>query len=85
MMAILASTMIILVYASDLNKDDTYHDVLLSLCGKRAQQLSAISILLTCYGVCVTFLIIIGDQFDRGASNQILIVNQRFTQDNSII
>lgn len=57
--------MFILAYSSDLNKDSTYHDVLLSLCGKRAQQLSAISILLTCYGICITFLIIIGDQFDR--------------------
>ncbi|XP_074605188.1 sodium-coupled neutral amino acid transporter 7-like isoform X2 [Brevipalpus obovatus] len=65
MMLVLAATMIILVYSSDLNNDDTYHDVLLSMCGKRAQQLSAISILLTCYGVCVTFLIIIGDQYDR--------------------
>uniref|UniRef100_T1K0M2 Amino acid transporter transmembrane domain-containing protein n=2 Tax=Tetranychus urticae TaxID=32264 RepID=T1K0M2_TETUR len=83
MMAILASTMIILVYASDLNKDDTYHDVLLSLCGKRAQQLSAISILLTCYGVCVTFLIIIGDQFDRVFASHltecIWYIDRRFT------
>ncbi|RWS09581.1 putative sodium-coupled neutral amino acid transporter 7-like protein [Dinothrombium tinctorium] len=37
----------------------------MSMCGKRAQQLAASSIMLTCYGVCVAFLIIIGDQFDR--------------------
>lgn len=65
MMAILAASMLILVYSSDLNNDSTFHGVLMSMCGKRAQQLSALSILLTCYGVCVAFLIIIGDQYDR--------------------
>ena len=43
----------------------TYHDVLLSMCGKRAQQLAALSIMLTCYGINITFLVIIGDQYDR--------------------
>ena len=57
--------MIILVYSSDLNGDNTYHDVILSMCGKRMQQLAAVSILLTCYGICVTFLIIIGDQMEK--------------------
>lgn len=57
--------MFILVYCADFNQDDTYHDVLMSMCGKRAQQLSALSILLTCYGINVTFLVIIGDQYDR--------------------
>lgn len=57
--------MFILVYCADFNQDDTYHDVLLSTCGKRAQQLSALSILLTCYGINITFLVIIGDQYDR--------------------
>lgn len=57
--------MFILVYCADFNQDDTYHDVLMSMCGKRAQQSAAISILLTCYGINVTFLVIIGDQYDR--------------------
>lgn len=61
----LASTMIVLVYCSDLNKDNTYHDVLHSMCGRRAQQLAALSIMSTCFGICVTFLIIIADQYDR--------------------
>lgn len=61
----IASTMFILVYCADINQDDTYHDVLLSMCGKRAQQMAALSILLTCYGINVTFLVIIGDQYDR--------------------
>ena len=57
--------MFILVYCADFNRDNTYHDVLLSMCGKRAQQISALSILLTCYGINITFLVIIGDQYDR--------------------
>lgn len=61
----ISSTMFILVYCADFNKDDTYHDVLLSMCGKRAQQIAAVSIMLTCYGICITFLVIIGDQYDR--------------------
>ncbi|GBM50023.1 Putative sodium-coupled neutral amino acid transporter 7 [Araneus ventricosus] len=65
MMVVLISTMLVLVYSADVNKDNTYHDVLLSLCGRRAQQFAALSILLTCYGICITFLIIIGDQYDR--------------------
>lgn len=61
----ISTTMFILAYCADFNKDDTYHDVLLSMCGKRSQQISAVSIMLTCYGICITFLVIIGDQFDR--------------------
>lgn len=64
-MLILGFTMIILAYSSDLNNDNTYHDVILSMCGKRMQQLAAVSILMTCYGICVTFLIIIGDQMEK--------------------
>lgn len=65
MMFLLGSTMLVLAYCSDLNQCSTYHDVLLTMCGRRAQQLSAFSILMTCYGICITFLIIIGDQYDR--------------------
>lgn len=65
MLVLLVSTMLVLVYCADLNYDNTYHDVLLSMCGRKAQHFAAISILLTCYGICITFLIIIGDQYDR--------------------
>ncbi|KAL1440046.1 hypothetical protein MTO96_009863 [Rhipicephalus appendiculatus] len=58
-------TMLILGYCADLNGDNTFHDVLLTTCGRRAQQIAATSILLSCYGVCITFLIVIGDQYDR--------------------
>lgn len=63
-MFLLASTMIVLVYCAELHNDNTYHDVLRSMCGKRTQQMAAFSIMSTCFGINVTFLIIIGDQFD---------------------
>ncbi|KAH9529710.1 hypothetical protein DERF_003579 [Dermatophagoides farinae] len=62
---LLATTMLALIWSADLHQDTTYHDVLRSMGGKRAQQLAATSIMSTCFGVDVTFLIIIGDQFDR--------------------
>ncbi|XP_023219875.1 putative sodium-coupled neutral amino acid transporter 7 isoform X1 [Centruroides sculpturatus] len=65
MVFLLISTMLVLAYCADLNYDNTYHDVLLSMCGRRAQQCAALSILMTCFGICITFLIIIGDQYDR--------------------
>lgn len=64
MVTLMMSTMFILAYCSDVNGDKTYHDVLLSMCGKKGQQLAAISIALTLYCVCVASLIIIGDQLD---------------------
>lgn len=65
LLVILAATMFVLIYCADQNNDGSYHDVLLTMCGKRSQQISAASIMLTCYGVSITFLIIIGDQYDR--------------------
>lgn len=82
----ITSTMFILVYCADFNQDDTYHDVLLSMCGKRAQQISAVSILLTCYGINITFLVIIGDQYDRifesllsEYTDEYWVLNRKFT------
>lgn len=64
MVTLMMSTMFILTHCSDVNGDLTYHDVLLSMCGKKGQQLAAVSITLTLYCVCVATLIIIGDQLD---------------------
>lgn len=59
------AALLILAKCSDLNRSATYQDVVLGLCGKRAQQACAFGVILYCYGTCITFLIIIGDQFDR--------------------
>lgn len=64
MLTVMMSTMLILAYCSDFNGDSTYHEVLMTMCGRRAQQLAAASITCTLYCVCVAILIIIGDQID---------------------
>lgn len=83
LMIVLASTMLVLIYCADQNNENSYHDVLLTMCGKRSQQISAASIMLTCYGVSITFLIIIGDQFDRIFASHLTecawYIDRRFT------
>ncbi|KAJ8303160.1 hypothetical protein KUTeg_019556 [Tegillarca granosa] len=55
----------ILAYCSDIKQTATYQDVVLSVCGKNAQRCCAFSIMLYCFGTCITFLIIIGDQWEE--------------------
>lgn len=62
---LMATTMLVLVYCARLNNVHSYHDVMRTMCGRRVMQFSAASIAITCFGICITFLIIIGDQFDR--------------------
>jgi len=65
LLAFACSTLIILAYCADANKSPTYQDVIKSCLGSKFHILSSICIAIYCYGCCVTFLIIIGDQFDR--------------------
>ncbi|XP_048764968.2 sodium-coupled neutral amino acid transporter 7-like [Ostrea edulis] len=55
----------ILAYCSDIDKTLTYQDVVESVCGKNAQRLCAFTIMTYCFGTCITFLIIIGDQWEE--------------------
>lgn len=66
--------MLILVLCAELHRDTAYHDVLRSMCGQFTQQLSGISIMLTCFGINVTLLIIIGDQYDRSKCLLLLLL-----------
>ncbi|BFZ13229.1 hypothetical protein BsWGS_16268 [Bradybaena similaris] len=54
----------ILGYCSDISKTNTYQDVVHSVCGSVAQFACAVCIMLYCFGTCITFLIIIGDQWE---------------------
>ncbi|KAG1650505.1 putative sodium-coupled neutral amino acid transporter 7 [Nymphon striatum] len=58
-------SLVVLAFCSDLNQSATYQDVVFSMCGRRAHQICSFVIALYCYGTCLTFLVIIGDQFDR--------------------
>ncbi|GFN95859.1 sodium-coupled neutral amino acid transporter [Plakobranchus ocellatus] len=54
----------ILGYCSDIKGTCNYQDVVHSVCGPWAQVACAVSITLYCFGTCITFLIIIGDQWE---------------------
>ncbi|KAK3749285.1 hypothetical protein RRG08_021001 [Elysia crispata] len=54
----------ILGYCADIKGSNNYQDVLHSLCGARAQLACAVCIILCCFGTCITFLIVIGDQWE---------------------
>ncbi|XP_064468770.1 sodium-coupled neutral amino acid transporter 7-like isoform X2 [Ornithodoros turicata] len=62
---LLGSTALALAYCSDAYGDSTYNGVLESCCGPRTRNVSAWSVLVTYFGVCIALLIIIGDLTDR--------------------
>lgn len=58
-------TIYVLCACADLDDVDTYDEVLDYMCGRIVQKLTALSVMITCFGICVTFLVIIADQTDR--------------------
>ena len=58
-------TMYTLVYCSERYSLNTYHELVAYLCGKWAEKLVALTLVVVCYGISITLLILIGDQFDR--------------------
>lgn len=58
--------MLILAHCADKAGALTLQDVLQAACGKTGLISCSVLVALYCFGTCVTFLIIIGDQFDRG-------------------
>ena len=64
-MVFIIGALLILAYCSDLQQSATYQDVVYSMCGKRMQTACAITIILYTFGTCITFFIIIGDQWDK--------------------
>ncbi|XP_059158754.1 sodium-coupled neutral amino acid transporter 7-like [Physella acuta] len=54
----------IIIYCSDIKCCNTYQDMVLSICGPKAQLACAFCILLHCFGMCTTCLIIIHDQWE---------------------
>lgn len=57
--------LLVLAHCSDINGAATYQDVLRSVCGQNAQRASAVFLAVYCFGTCITFLIIIGDQWEE--------------------
>ncbi|KAK2151863.1 hypothetical protein LSH36_348g02011 [Paralvinella palmiformis] len=65
LMVFIVVAMMILLYCSDIHQSATYQDVIYSLCGKKMQMTCAATVALYCFGTCVTFFIIIADQWDK--------------------
>uniref|UniRef100_T1INZ5 Amino acid transporter transmembrane domain-containing protein n=1 Tax=Strigamia maritima TaxID=126957 RepID=T1INZ5_STRMM len=60
------AALLIMASCANLNESSsTYQDVVLETCGVKYQTICAVGITLYCYGTCITFLVIIGDQYDR--------------------
>lgn len=60
----IVTAIMILAYCSDIKGANTYQDVVRTVCGKNAQRASAVFLTTYCFGTCITFLIIIGDQWE---------------------
>lgn len=58
-------SMIVLVYCAQVHSSATYQDVVFACCGRATRNVCSIAIALYSFGTCITFLIIIGDQWDK--------------------
>lgn len=61
--------LLILAYCSDWDGSKTLQEVLAFTWGRKAEKITSFCVALYCFGTCITFLIIIGDQFDRSNHN----------------
>jgi len=66
LLAWIVAALVILAHCAGEIKATTLTDVLHTACGKPGRVACSLTTALYCFGTCVTFLIIIGDQFDRG-------------------
>jgi sodium-coupled neutral amino acid transporter 7/8 len=66
----IGASLLVLAWCSDRGGCvNTYQDVM-RVCGKNWQRAASVCVVLYCYGTCITFLIIIGDQSDRSKSSE---------------
>jgi len=59
------AALIILAKTSDINKSSTLQEVMCTVSGVWGRRATSVIITVYCFGTCITFLVIIGDQFDR--------------------
>jgi len=58
-------SMVVLIYCAQVHSSATYQDVVFACCGQKTRNFCSLAIALYSFGTCVTFLIIIGDQWDK--------------------
>eukprot|EP00088_Acartia_fossae_P013806 TRINITY_DN17302_c0_g1_i6.p1 TRINITY_DN17302_c0_g1~~TRINITY_DN17302_c0_g1_i6.p1 ORF type:complete len:489 (-),score=35.35 TRINITY_DN17302_c0_g1_i6:173-1639(-) len=57
--------LVILAQTANIKHSTTLQDVMYTACGPWGRRLTSLIVAVYCFGTCITFLIIIGDQFDR--------------------
>lgn len=65
LLTFITAAIIILACCSDTTDSSSMQDTLAGLCGPKSLTFCAVCVAVYSFGCCVTFLIIIGDQFDR--------------------
>lgn len=65
MLACLFLSMTIIIYCADIDGSCSYHEVMSSMCGAKAKVIVALDIALATYGICIAYLVTMGDQYDR--------------------
>ncbi|XP_076354832.1 sodium-coupled neutral amino acid transporter 7-like isoform X2 [Tachypleus tridentatus] len=69
LVAFMISALLTLAYCSDINRSNTYQEVVRSIFGETTRRLCSVLIIFFGFGACVTFVIVIGDQFDTVLSS----------------
>ncbi|XP_076358343.1 sodium-coupled neutral amino acid transporter 7-like [Tachypleus tridentatus] len=64
LLAFMLTSLLTLAYCSDVIGCCTYQDVIRSICGERTRRVCAVCIVFYMFGSSVTYLIVLGDQFD---------------------
>ena len=64
-LTLMMPTIYALVRFSEINGLNTYHEVVAVMCGKWAEKVIAVTLVAINFGISITHLILIGDQFDR--------------------
>ncbi|XP_013783114.1 putative sodium-coupled neutral amino acid transporter 7 [Limulus polyphemus] len=69
LVALVISALLTLAYCSDVNGSTTYQEVVRSIYGERTRRICSVLIIFFGFGASVTFVIVIGDQFDTVLSS----------------
>ncbi|XP_018354081.1 PREDICTED: putative sodium-coupled neutral amino acid transporter 7 [Trachymyrmex septentrionalis] len=65
LLVFITATLVILASCSNSTGTDTMQDTFAGLCGSKSLAFCGICVAVYSFGCCLTFLIIVGDQFDR--------------------
>ncbi|XP_063951212.1 sodium-coupled neutral amino acid transporter 7-like [Lytechinus pictus] len=64
LVCIISTTLLILALCSDVRQSKSYQGVIQEMCGPIGRVICELCIIAYCFGTCITFFIIIGDQTD---------------------